>query len=93
MRTGLSLALAAGAVALALMLPAGQAGAVTLPGASEIPTAAQDIGSVEQTRTVCRRYWNGYRWRSRCYWVPNHSGYWGPRPWRRPYRHYRHRRW
>ena len=90
MRTGLSLSLAAGAVALALLLPAGQAGAVTLPGAAGVPAAAQDIGSVEQARTVCRRYWNGYRWRSRCYWVPN-GGYRGPRPYRRPYRHYR--RW
>ncbi|HXD44397.1 MAG TPA: hypothetical protein VN655_04610 [Pseudolabrys sp.] len=81
MRTGWSLSLAAGAVVLALLLT-DRAGAVTMPGAAQLPEAAHDIGAVEQARTICRRWWNGYRWRTRCYWVPGH-GYWAPRPWRR----------
>ena len=85
MRTGFVTSLAGGALALALLASGGSATAATLPGASQTPAAAQDIGSVEQTRTVCRRYWNGYRWRSRCWYVPDHRyDYWGPRPWRRP---------
>jgi hypothetical protein len=92
MRTGLSLSIAAGAVALALLTPVAGAGAVTLPGASGVPAAAQDIGAVEQARTVCRRYWTGHRWRTRCWWAPGYH-YWGPRPYYR-HRYYRHhRRW
>jgi len=87
MRTVLSLSLAAGAVALALLAPVKGAEAAGLPGAAQLPAAAQDLGSVEQARTVCRRYWNGYRWRQRCWWVPGQrDDSWGPRPWRRPYR-------
>jgi hypothetical protein len=92
MRTALSIVLGAGALAVTLLLPAGQAGAVTLPGSGNVPAAAQDIGSVEQARTVCRRYWNGHRWRTRCWYVPgSRYEYWGPRPWRRPppHRYYR----
>lgn len=89
MRTKTTLAFAAGAVALALLLPAGGAGAAPVSGASNVPAAAQDLGSVEQARTVCRRSWNGHRWRQRCWWVPNH-GYYGPGPYhRRPHRYYR----
>jgi hypothetical protein len=89
MRTGLSLSLAASLVAAALLLPAGHAGAVSLPGAAQVPEAAQDISSVEQARTVCRRWWNGYRWRQRCWWVAPY-GYYGPRPHhRRPGYYYR----
>ena len=80
------LSLSAVAIGTVLLLPTETAHAATLPGASELPAAAQDIGSVEQARTVCRRWWNGYRWRTRCYWVPGH-GYWAPRPWRRLPRH------
>ncbi|MGN6570117.1 MAG: hypothetical protein ACTHLO_01730 [Pseudolabrys sp.] len=87
MRTGLSLSLAAVAVALALLAPVNGAEAAGMPGAAQLPAAAADIGSVEQARTVCRRYWNGYRWRQRCWWVPgDYNDYWGPRPWRRPHR-------
>jgi hypothetical protein len=87
MRTGLTLSLAAGAVALALLAPVTGAAAAGMPGAAQLPAAAQDMGAVEQVRTVCRRYWNGYRWRQRCWWVPGpRYDYWGPRPWRRPYR-------
>jgi predicted secreted protein len=87
MRTGLSLSLAAGAIALALLAPVKSADAAGLPGAAQLPAAAQDLGSVEQARTVCHRYWNGHRWRQRCSWVagPRYD-YWGPRPWRRPHR-------
>ena len=87
MRTVMSLSLAAGAVALTLLAPVKSADAAGLPGAAQLPAAAQDLGSVEQARTVCRRYWNGYRWRQRCWWVPgSRYDYWGPRPWRRPHR-------
>ena len=72
----------AGAAALAL-LSSRAAGAVALPGASELPAATQGIGTLEPVRTICRRYWNGYRWRTRCWWVPDRDGYWAPRPWRR----------
>jgi hypothetical protein len=88
MRTGLSVSLAAGVVALAVLAPVGRSHAATLPGATELPVAAESIGAVADARTVCRRWWNGYRWRTRCYWVPGR--YWGPRPYRyRPYRYYR----
>jgi len=87
MRTGLVLSLAAGAVALAL-LPAGGAGAAPVSGAANVPMAAQDLGSVERARTVCRRYWNGHRWRQRCWWVPSH-GYYGPGPYHRHHYYYR----
>jgi hypothetical protein len=90
MRTGLTLSLAAGAVALALLLPAAQASAAPVSGASNLPAATQGMGSVEQARTVCRRYWNGYRWRQRCWWVPNY-GYYGPGPYYR--HHHRYYRW
>ena len=90
MRTGLTLSLAAGALALALVMPTGGAGAAPVSGASNVPAAAQDLGSVEQARTVCRRWWNGYRWRQRCWYVPNH-GYYGPGPYYR--RHYRYYHW
>jgi predicted secreted protein len=89
MRTGLSLSLAAGAVALALLAPVKGADAASLPGASQLPAAAQDIGSVEQARNVCRRYFDGYRWRQRCWWAPGpRYDHWGSRRWR-----YRHHRW
>jgi hypothetical protein len=87
MRTGLTLSLAAGALALAVLLPAGWAGAAPVAGASNVPAAAQDLGSVEQARTVCRRYWNGHRWRQNCWWVPNHGYYYGPY-YRRHHRYY-----
>jgi len=90
MRTGLTLSLAAGAVALALLLPAGGAGAAPVSGASNVPVAAQDLGSVEQARTVCRRWWNGHRWVQRCAWVGPHR-YYGPGPFY--HRHYRYNRW
>jgi hypothetical protein len=81
MRIPTMMSLAAGALAVALLLPAPRAEAMTLPLPSGIAEAAQDLDAVDQVRTVCRRYWNGYRWRTRCYWVPD----------RRPYRRYRHR--
>lgn len=87
MRTGLAMSLAAGMVAAVLLMPSAPAGAVTMPGAAQIPEAAQDIGSVEQVRTVCRRWWNGYRWRQRCWRVAPY-GYYGPRPYYRPYGYY-----
>ena len=90
MRTGLTLSFAAGAVALALLLPAGGAGAAPVSGASNVPAAAQDLGSVEQARTVCRRWWNGHRWVQRCTWVVPHR-YYGPGPFY--HRHYRYNRW
>jgi len=88
MRTGLSLSLAAGAVALALLAPVANADAASLPGAAQLPAAAADIGSLEQARTVCRRYWNGYRWRQRCWHVPN-THYYGPGPYYRRHYYYR----
>jgi hypothetical protein len=59
-------------------------------GASNVPAAAQDLGSVEQARTVCRRWWNGHRWVQRCAWVGPHR-YYGPGPFY--HRHYRYNRW
>ena len=90
MRTGLTLSLAAGAIALAMLLPAGGAGAAPVSGASNVPAAAQDLGSVEQARTVYRRWWNGHRWVQRCAWVGPHR-YYGPGPFY--HRHYRYNRW
>lgn len=83
MRMGMSVSLAAGMVALALLSPVGNAGAAPRPGAPSAEDTAQGVGAARAGRTICRRYWNGYRWRSRCFWVPG-DGYWGPRPWRRP---------
>ena len=84
MRTGLSLSLAAGALALALLAPVRNAHGASLAGAAQLPAAAQDLGAGAQSRTVCRRDWTGYRWRQRCWWAPGERyDYWGPRPWRR----------
>lgn len=100
MRTARMITLAAGAIALALLLPAKPADAMTLPAPSGLATAAQGTNAVEQVRTVCRRYWNGYRWRSRCWWVGpgRYYGpgpyYYGPRRYYGPGYRYRHwRRW
>lgn len=84
MRRTTMMSLAAGAIAVALLAPAQRAQAIPLSGPSGIVAAAQDIDSLEQARTVCRRYWNGRRWRTRCYWVPDRY---------RPYRSYRYRGW
>ena len=89
MRTGLVLSLAAGAVALALVLPTGQSNAAPASGASNLPTATQDFGDVEQARTVCRRWWNGYRWRQNCWWV-GPPRYYGPGPYYRHHHRYYH---
>lgn len=86
MRTTTMMSLAAGAIAVALLLPAMPASAMTLALPSGIAEAAQDVDAHEQVRTVCRRYWNGYRWRTRCYWVPSRRYY-------RPYRYRYWRRW
>lgn len=86
MRTKTIFALAAGAIALTLMLPTPRSQAMTLPAPAGIAQATEGTSAVQEVRYVCRRYWNGYRWRSRCWWV-------GPRPhYYRPWRHH-HRRY
>jgi hypothetical protein len=61
--------LAFGAATAALLMPAPRAEAAAMRGT--IGAAAEQINPVEQARTVrvCQRYWNGYRWRTRCRYV------------------------
>ncbi len=87
MRTRTIITMAAGAIALTLMLPTPSTQAMTLPAPAGIAT--QDAGLVTQVRTVCRTYWHRGRMLRRCWWVgpPRHYNY-------RPYRHHRrHWRW
>lgn len=89
MRTTLSLAV--GAVAAALLMSAPAANALTLPAPAGLAGAGEAANPIEQVRTVCRSYWNGYRWRQRCYRTYPHYGYrYGYRPYRYGYRSYRY---
>jgi hypothetical protein len=91
MRTATMMTLAAGAIALALALPAQRAQAFTSPAPSGLAAATEGASPVEQVRTVCRRFRTAYGWRTRCWWVGPRR-YWGPRPYYRGYG-WRHRHW
>jgi len=75
------------------MLASAPANAMTLPAPAGLAAAGEAANPVEQVRTVCRRYWNGYRWRQRCFQTaPRFYGGYGYRPYRHSYRPvYRHR--
>jgi hypothetical protein len=93
--------LAVGTVAATLFLAAPPANAMTLPAPAGLADAGREANPIEQVRTVCRSYWNGYRWRQRCYRTgPVYRyGYRAYRPYyrygyRAPYRyHYGYRTW
>ncbi len=87
MRTRTIITLAAGAIALTLMLPTQSTQATPTPAG--IAQATQNAGLVEDAAYVCRRHWNGRHWVRRCFWVGPHRYY---PPARRHYRHYRHYR-
>jgi hypothetical protein len=88
MRTTLSLAV--GAVAATLLFAAPAANAMTLPAPAGLADVGKAANPVEQVRLVCRNYWNGFRWRERCYRTGPYFGYY--RPYRR-YGYYGHRYW
>ena len=89
MRKTMLAAVTAAIVAAAGAFMADRAEAMTMPAPAGLSGAAEALGgNVEQVRYVCRRWWNGYRWRSRCFWRP--GGYYRPyRGYYRPYRGYR----
>ncbi|MCK9919287.1 hypothetical protein MXD81_60170 [Microbacteriaceae bacterium K1510] len=92
MRTLLIKVLAAVAVTAACLTPVPRAEAMT---PARIAAAADMINHVEKTRVVrvCRRYWNGWTWITRCHWVNVYSGpYYGAHgPYY--YRGYHYRGW
>ena len=59
--------------------------------ANRMNAAAKEANAVVESRVVCERYWDGYRVRTRCYWVPRERLY-PPYPIYRPWR-YRYWRW
>lgn len=98
MRTTVSLAI--GAVAATLFMAA-PATALTVTAPAGLAKTGEATSPVEQVRTVCRSYWNGYRWRQRCYQTGPYYRY-GYRPYRHHYRygyrpsyryHYGYRAW
>lgn len=85
MRTTLSLAVGAFAAVLFIAAPAN---AITVTAPAGIAKDGAATSPIEQVRLVCRSYWNGYRWRQRCYQTgPSYYRY-GYRPYR-PYYGYR----
>ncbi len=80
------LVLAAGAIAGTVMLAA-PANAITLSAPAGLAAAGEAANPVQQVRTVCRSYWNGYRWRQRCYrTAPRYYRGYSYRPYRHVYR-------
>ena len=81
-----TLSLAVGAVAAALLMSAPAANAIPLSAPAGLAKAGETTSPIEQVRTVCRSYWNGYRWRQRCYQTGPVYRY-GYRPYRPAYRY------
>jgi len=78
MRTLMVKALAAAAITAAVLAPTPRAEAMA---PARIAGAADMVGHVDKARMVrvCRRYWNGWTWVTRCRWVNVYYGpYYGP---------------
>ena len=71
---------------------------MTLPAPAGLAPLGEAANPIEQVRLVCRSYWNGFRWRQRCYRTGPYLryGYSTYRPYRygyyQPYR-YGYRTW
>lgn len=61
-----SIYVAAGAVGISVLLSAPSVHAMTLPASSGLAAASEMFNPAMQVRRVCRRYWDGKRWRVRC---------------------------
>lgn len=83
----MAIAAAAAIVAAGSLLPT-RAEAMTLPAPAGMGVAIDDAKLTDTVAYVCRRVWNGYRWRRACYYTPSRYYY---RPHRYRYRYYR--RW
>jgi hypothetical protein len=75
----MTIAAVAAIVGAGSLLPT-QASAMTVPAPAGLATAAGEANLAEPVAYVCRRVWNGYRWRQVCSYRPSGYGYRSYRP-------------